>query len=155
MNVRDAGIDALADDSSTAPRNRPNSMQLLPDQPPGRSTRKALPFAAEIQRLHAMGYTLEAIREALCAVGVSVSRSTVHREVRRNSGPEPVQGADLPANVGIEPIQTPSPSLPPQVTRVQSPPRSEPTHVLLGKQDAEAFFASHDSNPLSPTKETS
>jgi len=146
---------ALAGGPSAAQQDRPGSLQLLPDQPPGRSTRKALPFAAEIRRLHAMGYTLKAIREALCAVGVSVSRSTVHREVRRNSESAPVREAAQPASIGIEPIRTPLPSLHPPVTRVQATPRSEPIHTLLAKQDAEAFFASHDSNPLSPTKETS
>lgn len=58
-------------------------MRLVPDMPPGRCTRKALPFADEIHRLYATGYTLEAIRQALSAAGVTVSRSTVHREVAR------------------------------------------------------------------------
>lgn len=59
------------------------NIRLVPDMPPGRCTRKALPFADEIHRLYATGYTLEAIRQALSAAGVTVSRSTVHREVAR------------------------------------------------------------------------
>ena len=71
--------------SSAGPiaRDGQSSVRLLPDMPPGRCTRKALPFADEIHRLYATGYTLEAIRQALSAAGVTVSRSTVHREVAR------------------------------------------------------------------------
>ncbi|MFT3955782.1 MAG: hypothetical protein QM722_15750 [Piscinibacter sp.] len=102
-----------------------------------------------------MGYTLKAIREALCAVGVSVSRSTVHREVRRNSGSTPLAEVAQQTSADVEPIRPTLPSAPPERTGVPAPSRSEPIHTLLAKQDAEAFFASHDSNPLSPTKETS
>jgi len=71
--------------SSAGPitRDGQSGVRLLPDMPPGRCTRKALPFADEIHRLYATGYTLEAIRQALSAAGVTVSRSTVHREVSR------------------------------------------------------------------------
>lgn len=71
--------------SSAGPiaRDGQSSVRLLPNMPPGRCTRKALPFADEIHRLYATGYTLEAIRQALSAAGVTVSRSTVHREVAR------------------------------------------------------------------------
>lgn len=64
-------------------------VRLVPDLPPGRCTRKALPFADEIRRLYAAGYTLEAIRQALSAAGVTVSRSTVHREVTRSTRQPP------------------------------------------------------------------
>lgn len=64
-------------------RDGQGNIRLVPDMPPGRCTRKALPFADEIHRLYATGYTLEAIRQALSAAGVTVSRSTVHREVAR------------------------------------------------------------------------
>jgi len=36
-------------------------MKLVPTHPPGRSTRKARDFAAEIGELRTRGYTLEAI----------------------------------------------------------------------------------------------
>jgi hypothetical protein len=80
----------MSEDSETRPasarvitRDGPGGVRLVPDLPPGRCTRKALPFADEIRRLYATGYTLEAIRQALSAAGVTVSRSTVHREVTR------------------------------------------------------------------------
>ncbi len=82
--------DPVPADSETRPasarvitRDGLGGVRLVPDLPPGRCTRKALPFADEIRRLYATGYTLEAIRQALSAAGVSVSRSTVHREVTR------------------------------------------------------------------------
>lgn len=55
-------------------------LRLKPRLPPGRTTRKARAYAVEIRRLHELGYTLDAIREALADVGVNVSRSTVWRE---------------------------------------------------------------------------
>ncbi len=58
-------------------------MQLTPRLPPGRKSRKALAFADEIRRLRALGYTNEAIRQALADAGVEVSSSTVHREATR------------------------------------------------------------------------
>jgi hypothetical protein len=155
MNERDSNGDALPIGSSAMRPERPGGLRLLPDQPPGRSTRKALPFADEIRRLHAMGYTLEAIREALCAVGVSVSRSTVHREVRRDSDPVPVGTAARQATAGVDLTRPASPVVLPEATGVRNAPRSDAKSKVLGKQDAEAFFAAHDSNPLSPTKETS
>lgn len=84
-----AGMPATSTAASIGPSeiapDGPRGVRLLPNQPPGRCTRKALPFADEIRRLHAMGYTLEAIRQALSEVGVSVSRSTVHREANRRA----------------------------------------------------------------------
>lgn len=56
---------------------------LYPLRPPGSAQRKALAFASEIQRLRREGYTFEAIREALAAAGVVVSRSTVQSESNR------------------------------------------------------------------------
>lgn len=58
-------------------------MQLTPRLPPGRKSRKALAFADEIRRLRALGYTTEAIRQALADAGIAVSASTVHREATR------------------------------------------------------------------------
>jgi hypothetical protein len=155
MNERYSNGDALPIGSSAMRADGPGSLRLLPDQPPGRSTRKALPYADEIRRLHAMGYTLEAIREALCTVGVAVSRSTVHREVRRYGKPVPTGAAARQATADVDPVRPVSVSESSGATRVRDPPRSAATNAPPGKQDAEAFFASHDSNPLLPTKETS
>lgn len=65
--------------------NRSRASLLIPTCPPGRGSRKARAFAAEIARLQALGYTLEAIRQALAEVGVLVSKSTVQREAARLS----------------------------------------------------------------------
>lgn len=76
---------------SGSPSNRDGESRLVPRDAPGRSTRKARAFAAEIGRLHALDYTLEAIREALAGAGVSVSRSTVWREAARHRAPRPAK----------------------------------------------------------------
>ena len=65
--------------------HRHSDARLVPQRPPGRGSRKARAFSGEMARLHALGYTLEAIREALAAAGVTVSRSTVQREVARTA----------------------------------------------------------------------
>lgn len=67
-----------------SPSNRDGESTLVPRGAPGRRTRKARAFAAEIGRLYALDYTLEAIREALADAGVSVSTSTVWREAVRH-----------------------------------------------------------------------
>ncbi len=155
MIERDPNADALPIGSSALRPQQPAGLRLLPAQPPGRSTRKALPYVDDIRRLHALGYTLEAIREALHAVGVSVSRSTVHREVRRNSRPAAPGVVVRAATPGVELAQPTSLSELPQATRVRDPPTKDTTDQLRGMEDAEAFFAAHDSNPLSRTKESS
>lgn len=109
-------------------------MKLAPKDPPGRSTRRARGFAADIGQLRAQGYTLEAIREALAEAGVNVSKSTVQREVaraakgpgaasdgRQSTSPEPA-----PVALGI---------------RTEADPRS-------GREIAEAFTATQNTNPL-------
>lgn len=60
-------------------------VKLTPKRPPGRANRKALAFESEIGRLHALGYSCEAIRQALADAGLAVSRSTVTREVARHA----------------------------------------------------------------------
>lgn len=74
-------------------------MRLNPKHPPGRASRKALLYAHEVRRLRAEGYTLEAIRQALFDVGISVSLSTVRREAARPPTlwvPEP--SSEVPAS---------------------------------------------------------
>lgn len=66
--------------------NRKESgVKLVPLAPPGRITRKARDFEADIVQLRAQGYTLDAIRQALNAAGVNVSISTVRREALRSA----------------------------------------------------------------------
>lgn len=125
-------------------------MKLDPKEPPGRSTRKARRFAAEISELRDQGYTFEAIRQALAQAGVQVSNATVQREAARAtrlrsqtmplapcSRPDPVlQGAAPPSH---GPSGTPPPRSPD--TRTASDLRS-------AKDIAEAFTKAHISNPL-------
>ena len=61
--------------------------RLIPRRPPGRCSRKARTFSAEIKRLRAEGYSFGAIREALAEAGVVVSTSTVQREAARGTSP--------------------------------------------------------------------
>ena len=101
-----------------------------------------------------MGYTLEAIREALSAAGVSVSRSTVHREVRRRATAAalPVaikHGAATDTGIPVRLNSEPS-----HATSARDPSRPTHTDNQTGKKSAEAFFISHEINPLFPAKET-
>lgn len=78
-----------------------HSFRLAPTRPPGRWHGKARAFAGEIGRLHAEGYTFEAIREALAEAGVVVSNSTVQREVARfRRLPKPAATVDIPSLPG-------------------------------------------------------
>jgi len=101
-------------------------MRLQPKRPQGRSSRKALRFVREVRRLRAEGHTLESIRLALLDAGVSVSLSTVRREVARPPSLwelelelEPACAPDVPATLhASEPgaaatwVAAPSPSPP-------------------------------------------
>jgi len=131
-------------------------MKLAPTCPPGRATRKARAFTAEILQLRDQGYTFEAIRAALADAGVHVSSSTVRREVTKNAGRVP----------SVHPARTapsnPSSPQPPGLAAVAAglPATSggdarDPARPVLGKETAEAFFSLHHSNPLFPPKETS
>ena len=107
-------------------------MKLAPKHPPGRQTRKARAFEAEIRQLRAEGYTFESIRAALADAGVQVSRSTVQREAARqalDAVPESEEGAARNAD-------TPTTRRPPKPTL--APARAEP---LSGKDIAEASCA--------------
>ena len=63
--------------------NRNDAIKLVPNEAPGRSSRKARRFATEMRALRAQGYNFEAIRLALASSGVHVSNATVQREVAR------------------------------------------------------------------------
>jgi len=114
-------------------------MKLAPKHPPGRQTRKARAFEAEIRQLRADGYTFDAIRAALADAGVLVSRSTVQREAARQALDVAAEGEDGAARTADTPTkrQPPVPAL--------ALPRPEP---LSGKEIAEAFVRNHITNPL-------
>jgi hypothetical protein len=114
-------------------------MKLSPKDPPGRSTRRARGYAADIGQLRAQGYTFEAIREALAEPEVKVSKSTVRREMARLASTSPtgsvaVTEPSLPVSV---PESVPSPVAPSVVTDMR-----------CGKEIAEAFAGTRIINPL-------
>lgn len=128
-------------------------MKLVPTDPPGRSSRKARRFAQDMRELRAQGYTFEAIRKALAAVGVHVSNATVQREVARATKAASVaQGLEsgvrpdeVPPAITQALVSTPTPA----TTATQSPQVvSVETDMRSGKEIAEAFASSRITNPL-------
>lgn len=128
-------------------------MKLVPTGPPGRSSRKAKRFAQEMRELRAQGYTFEAIRMALAAVGVHVSNATVQREVARATKPASVaQVSGSGARPDVVPSALPRPQVsasPPSTTAPQSRQvASVEIDMRSGKEIAEAFASSRITNPL-------
>lgn len=115
-------------------------MKLVPTDPPGRSSRKAKRFAQDMRELRDQGYTFEAIRTALAAVGVHVSNATVQREVARAAKGLGAASDGRP-NAGPEPTSAAS------GTRTEADPRS-------GREIAEAFTATQNTNPLFRSRST-
>ena len=128
-------------------------MKLVPTDPPGRSSRKARRFAQDMRELRAQGYTFEAIRMALAAVGVHVSNATVQREVARATK---ASSSAQSAGSGVRPDE-----LPPALTHLLGSAPTSPTHapqspqvacvqtdMRSGKEIAEAFASSRITNPL-------
>lgn len=124
--------------------------QLVLLQPPGRSTRKALAFSGEIQRLRSLGYTFDAIRQALTLAGINVSRSTVHREAARHQ-PALVSARHRAVPTVVAPPEHPlaSANQPRPVSSSSGPPSpSSAADHRSGKDIAEEWFRQHPSNPL-------
>ena len=124
-----------------------DDLRLTPKRPPGRSTRKARAFEAEIGLLRAQGYTFEAIREALAEAGVHVSKSTVQREVARHARclrPGVADGVDTSLGRTSAPAQAPATLGPPDVSG-RPPPRAD---LRSGKDIAQAFVHDRITNPL-------
>ena len=118
-----------------------DDMELHPTRPPGRVTRKALVYAAEIRRLHGDGHSLEAIRLALRLVGLVVGRSTVYRKVVRVRGlseatttPSPARHMSLVTSTAAGPVR----DVPPNPT----------SDTRSGQAIAEAFMKGRITNPL-------
>jgi histone H3/H4 len=112
---------------------------LTPKRPPGRLNRKALAFAADIQRLHWQGHSCEAIRQALADAGLTVSRSTVTREVARQAKRRTLgdsSGSSTAADAPMPPAREPDPATTPPLA---ADPRS-------GKEIAAAWVAGRNTN---------
>ncbi|GAA0739702.1 hypothetical protein LRH25_30690 [Ideonella azotifigens] len=132
--------------------NHHDGTQLAPRRPPGRGSRKARAYAAEMARLQALDYTLDAICEALADIGVTVSRSTVHRELaRRKAMATSTHAIPACADADTSPRQPasgdglsrrPAPSPP----AASAPPNR--TVDQRGKDIAETFMRGHITNPL-------
>ena len=121
-------------------------MKLTPTEPPGRITRKAREFEAEIAQLRTQGYTLAAICRSLAAAGVQVSISTVRREVNRRAVPAPITPIRAPGPYPAA-VQPTSPAV---ATAVFSASQSDPPSA---KDLAEAFARSRSANSLVRAKE--
>ena len=129
-------------------------MKLTPNEPPGRITRKAREFEADIAQLRAQGYTLAAIARALAAAGVQVSITTVRREVNRRPVPNPsrLPGCN-PTAVQPAPRSTPAVATALAATTTAalfSPGQPDPPSA---KDLAEAFARSKSANPFIRAKE--
>lgn len=120
---------------------------LTPRSPPGRRNRKGRAFEDQIARLRAEGYTLDAIRDALAAVGVHVSKSTVQREAAREAKRSQAPGlGGFPArHVIANATPSPQPMAPSPATPATSP---TPADRCSGKDIAEAFVRGRVTNPL-------
>ncbi|MEO8056695.1 MAG: hypothetical protein ABI671_00110 [Burkholderiales bacterium] len=125
---------------------------LQPTQPPGRLTRKARHYLPQILHLRAQGYTLETIQQALAAVGVTVSISTVRREALRPlplmHGPGPAPSVARAATAHSFTVLAPASAIPGCAT---------PTitgSAESAKDIAAAYAQSKSANPLTRAKET-
>ena len=127
-------------------------MRLVPIEPPGRLTRKARDFEAEIVELRAQGYTLQAIRQALVRAGVNVSISTVRREANRHAAPRLIEALAL-ANVPGVRLPSPPSVSPVSVVPPPSVDTAAPTERRSGKDIAEAFMEGRITNPLFRNKD--
>lgn len=117
---------------------RSDRMHLTPKLPPGRANRKALAFAAEINRLRTAGYSFEAIRVALLEAGVTVSRTTVKREAARRLAPArtPMLESEVQASDQA------------RADAMVKAPVSFAGDSRSGKEIAEAFMKRRVNNPL-------
>lgn len=122
--------------------------KLLPIEPPGRVTRKARRFEAEIAHLRAQGYSLDAIRRALAGAGVQVSISTVRREAIRHAVPS-ATGASVRGTQRDSRPLTAAHALPPAEAIGSAALADE----ISGKDEAEAFLRSQITNSLLRAKE--
>ena len=129
---------ATASNAQRLPYSPTAVATLRPTQAPGRLTRKARHYLPQILELRAQGYTLEAIQQALAAVGVPVSISTVRRESMR-----PVPPAPRSVRPAAVPVSSTS-------AAAASPVLPNPSN---GKDIAAAYAQNLSTNPLTRAKE--
>ena len=132
-------------------------MKLVPSSPPGRGTRRARGFAAEMSELRAQGYTFEAIRQALAAAGVHVSNATVQREVARMAWSQSTAVTLQSAHQPVRGHYRAAPAPPPDTPESTPPSRSSldsrsSADVRSAKDIAAAFTSSQITNPLVRTR---
>ena len=128
-------------------------MDLMPKLLPGRANRKAKAFTAQIQRLRSVGYTFEAIRQALLEAGVDVSRATVKREADKCSPvvragplarwPAPVPHQPVPSSVASGDVAGLG-----ALAESSLAGRSCASDLRGGKAIAEAYVQDQVTNPL-------
>lgn len=131
-------------------------IKLDPADPPGRRTRKARGYATEIRQLRARGYTFEAIRAALAAVGVDVSNRTVQREAAKlrdvHAGETDAARATQEVDRSCRRPDGTDGAVQAEPSR---PPSPRPAEHRRGKDVAEEFRRSQCVNPLIRAKEQS
>lgn len=125
-------------------------MDLTPKLPPGRASRKALAFSADIHRLRAAGYSFEAIRLALLDAGVTVGRTTVKREAAKGRA---IALAPIAPITPQRPAPRPSVT-PPGAGDVVIEPASYVGDARSGKEIAEAFMKGRIGNSLLRKEQT-
>jgi hypothetical protein len=130
---------------------RGSGVKLVPPGPPGRITRKARDFEADIVQLRAQGYTLDAIRQALEAAGVRVSISTVRRESLRRGRTAPASQATFPKSMADLPAAVSQDAAP--VAAPNGSVNAAPAAWLKGRDVAEAYMRDLVTNPLYRAKE--
>jgi len=116
-------------------------VRLTPKNPPGRLNRKALGFESDIDLLRLRGHSCRAIHQALLDAGLTVSLSTVKREVARlaKRGPaDVVRGPVIP--LPREPT-APGPPSTMSLPAFAGDPRSS-------KEIAQSFVESRPTNRL-------
>jgi hypothetical protein len=115
-------------------------VKLNPKRPVGRPNRKALPYESEIARLRLEGYSCEAIWEALLEVGLTLSRSSVKREVARLAHRAPAASKSVVASPMTQP---------PAPAATSAPSAMSPAKPSLpGKEVAAAWMKDRITNPL-------
>ncbi|MCR5868195.1 hypothetical protein [Aquincola sp. J276] len=119
---------------------------------PGRPNRKARGYLDDIARLRQRGYSLEAIRRALANAGITVSKSTVHREAKKALArlATPAQSRDEPIPSVVQPPCRNTLSARPAIRDTED---QQLVQRMLGahcngKEFAEAFMRNRISNPL-------